>query len=315
MKLLVLAAGMGLRFGGIKQMTAVGPAGETLLEFNLFNARKAGFNHVVFLIKREMEADFRKIIANRLPSELNYEFAYQDILAGVPEPIQKRLAAFMATQGRIKPWGTGHALLCARELLADGIFATINADDFYGAEAFKVTAEFLRRSEMNAWNEKAAFCLPVYQLEKVISRTGSVSRAVVSMDSAHLLKNIIEHTKVIHKEGKIVSVGADGTLQILSPESPVSMNLWGLKPAVFSHAHELFVDFIADESNWEKNEFFLPYIIRSMVENGTATVQVLPVQDACFGLTNPDDLPEVRSRIHTLITSGCFQTPLWGEGT
>jgi len=308
MKLLVLAAGMGSRFGGIKQMAPVGPAGETLLEFNLYNARKAGFSQAVFLIKREMEADFRKLVAERLPPNLEYEFAYQDALAGVPEPAKGKLIAFLASQGRIKPWGTGHALLCAREFLAGSPFATINADDFYGAEAFKVTAEFLRRGK------KDIFCLPVYQLSRVLSRNGSVSRAVCGLDSSSMLKEIVEHTKVLQKNGRIVSVDADGIERTLAPDSPVSMNLWGLTPAVFSYAQALFAEFIADESNWAKNEFFLPYIIRSMLEGGAVAVKALPVEDACFGLTNPDDLPEVQSNLAALTRNGSFPTPLWKQG-
>ncbi len=308
MKLLVLAAGMGSRFGGIKQMAPVGPAGETLLEFNLYNALKAGFSQAVFLIKREMEADFRKLIAERLPLNLEYEFAYQDVLASVPESVKSKLIPYLASQGRIKPWGTGHALLCAREFLASSPFATINADDFYGAEAFKVTADFLQRGA------KTAFCLPVYQLGRVLSRNGSVSRAVCDLDSSSMLKEIVEHTKVLQKNGQILSVDADGKERVLAPDSPVSMNLWGLTPAIFSYAEALFADFIANESNWAKNEFFLPYIIRSMLERGTAAVKALPVEDACFGLTNPDDLSEVQSNLAALSRNGSFPTPLWKQG-
>lgn len=308
MKLLVLAAGMGSRFGGIKQIAPVGPAGETLLEFNLYNAFKAGFSQAVFLIKREMEADFRKLIAERLPLNLTYEFAYQDALAGVPESARGKLMMYLASQGRIKPWGTGHALLCAQELLSSGPFATINADDFYGAEAFKVTAEFLQGGE------KAVFCLPVYQLDRVLSRNGSVSRAVCRLNSSGMLKEIVEHTKVLQIDERILSMDDDGKEQTLAHDVPVSMNLWGLTPAIFAHAEALFADFIADESNWAKNEFFLPYIIRAMLKRGDVAVKALPVEDACFGLTNPDDLPEVQSNVAALTRNGSFPTPLWNKG-
>ncbi|HWR11032.1 MAG TPA: NTP transferase domain-containing protein [Rectinemataceae bacterium] len=333
MKLVILAAGLGSRFGGVKQLASIGSAGETLLEYNVFNAAEAGFDSVVFLIRKDIEEDFRTRVLSRLPRTLPVELAFQAPDSAIPE----KFSAEPSLRGRTKPWGTGHALLCARLLLEDGPFAVINADDFYGKSGFaavhgflaensvtpvaaararlqaKAPARVAARAAQAPADAATRFCLAGYRLGNVVSASGSVSRAVCSLDAEGWLKKIVEHTRVEIRSGNIYSVRADGSAEALSPELPISMNLWGLTPAVFPFAERLFSEFLSDPAHWGRSEFYLPTVIGGMMDEGAAKVMALPVTEEYFGLTNPDDILDARKAIAERAGRGEYPEPLWNE--
>lgn len=356
MKLLVLAGGTGSRFGGIKQLASVGGAGETLLEYNIYNALSAGFDGIVFLIRRETEGDFRDRILARLPGGISVEFAYQDMLSQVPAEVSGELEAWLQGGGRKKPWGTGHALLCAQRCLeggaspgeaaGDGAFAVVNADDFYGKRAFVAIRDFFAapagrrrgtdgssRGARKAGPDSAAagpgaaiegfdtgasaagsrFCLAAYGLDSVVPRHGSVSRALCTLDAGRTLVKVTEHVRIERADGHIVSRQTDGSTLALDPLAPVSMNIWGLDRGVFSKARALFGAFMANPENWAKGEFYLPAVVDSMIDEGSATVTALPVTEQYFGLTNPEDLADTRGHIAALTAQGIYPSPLWKD--
>jgi hypothetical protein len=316
----VLAAGMGSRFGGIKQLASVGPKGETLLEYDLYDAREAGFGSVVFLIRKEIEEDFRASILARLPKDLPVELAYQSI-ARIPEDLLPGLGP----SGRAKPWGTGHALLCAENFLAGQSFGVINADDFYGKKGFRAVADFLAAAGKGAGGPTAQapeaasgvsrFCLAGYRLGGVLPSAGSVSRAICGLGPDGSLAEIVEHTRIKRRGDEILSMGADGTETRLSPDSLASMNLWGLDDSVFPAARRLFREFLAVKANWSEGEFYLPFVIGAMVKAGGAKVQALPVRERLFGLTNPEDLASTREILAQRTVAGDYPSPLWGGKT
>ena len=221
MKLLILAAGIGSRFGGIKQIAGVGPCGETLLEYNLFDALRAGFNEAVFLIRRDIERDFRETVLSRIEGKIPVRLAYQSM---------------DSRQGRSKPWGTGHALLCAREAMGREPFAVINADDFYGLSGFSAVARHLK----GGFPASAELCLAGYRLGGVVPKSGSVSRAVCGADEEGFLTNIVEHVRVEWEGDSLISRPKGDPSVALSPEAFASMNLWGLDESVFPWAERLF---------------------------------------------------------------------------
>lgn len=301
MKLLILAAGIGSRFGGVKQVAGVGPDGETLLEYSIFDARHAGFDEVVFLIRPDIEEDFRASILARLPPSLAYSLAYQTrelLLSGE----QRALAT---ASGRSKPWGTGQALLCAKGTLGDAPFAVINADDYYGRAAFEAVGAQLSR-------HPDEFCFAAYRLDDVVPLRGTVSRAVCEVDAEGYLERIVEHKKVWREGGRFLSLREEGMAE-LSPDAPVSMNLWGFNPSIFESGARAWQAFLAEPENYALREFYLPDIVQAMMAAGAVRVRAVPGSAQCFGLTNPDDLAETRRRLAALVESGFYPSPLWEE--
>jgi hypothetical protein len=291
MKLLILAAGLGSRFGGIKQIAGVGPCGETLLEYNLYDARGAGFSEAVFLIRKEIERDFRETVLSRIEGHIPVSLAYQSV---------------DSRMGRSKPWGTGHALLCAREAMGREPFAVINADDFYGPSGFSAVARHLAASD--------DLCLAGYRLGGVVPKSGSVSRAVCGTDDSGYLTNIEEHVRVEWVGDSLVSRPKDNSSVALSPESFASMNLWGLNESVFSWAQRLFSEFLQSEGPAKGAEFYLPFIMGEMAAAKAARFRVLPVREEYFGLTNPADIQAARNSIASRIRRGDYPSPLWNPG-
>jgi NDP-sugar pyrophosphorylase family protein len=305
MKLLILAAGLGSRFGGVKQLASVGPAGESLPEYNIFDALRAGFSGVVLLIRRGMEEDVKRALVSRLPGDLKLEFAFQDSEAFIPDTFKKDIGR----AGRQKPWGTGQALLCARELLEDSPFAVINGDDFYGRLGFASVKRFFDGEREKTLPE---FCLAGYRLKGVVPSRGSVSRAVCSVDSQGRLLEIREHKSVERRGESIISVGQEATGEILDPEVLISMNMWGLDPRVFPWVEEGFAEFLADPGHWASSEFYLPEAMGSIAASGKAAFRVLPVDERYFGLTNPEDLKDARKAALERFETGEYPSPLWG---
>ncbi len=304
MKLLVLAAGIGSRFGGVKQVASVGPRGETLLEYSLYDARRAGFDEVVFLIRPDIEEDFRASILTRLPSSLEYSLAYQTKESLLSD---EQLALGLA-RGRVKPWGTGHALLCAREALgasSGAPFAVINADDYYGRAAFEAVGAWLSR-------HPEEFCFAVYKLDDVVPLRGTVSRAICDVDVEGYLERIVEHKKVWREAGRFFSQREGGVVELIA-EAPVSMNLWGFNPSIFESGTRAWGAFLADPENYTAREFYLPDIVQAMMASGMVRVRAVAGSVQSFGLTNPDDLAETRRRLSALVESGFYPSPLWEE--
>jgi NDP-sugar pyrophosphorylase family protein len=300
-KLLVLAAGMGSRFGGIKQIAGVGPSGETVLEYSVYDALEEGFDEVVFLIRREIEADFINLILPRLPRRATSRLVFQELDSLLNE---KDIAV---GSGRKKPWGTGHALLCAEEAV-DAPFAVINADDFYGRASFARIHTFLAAADPGI----ASFCMAGFSLAKTTSPHGSVSRGLCDVGADSYLRGAVEHKDITVESGRCVSRLGDGSAIDLPPDSTVSMNLFGFTPAVFPLAKPLFRRFIEAEAGSAKMEFGLPDIVDSLIRDRTAEVRVLPTPEAWFGITYRDDLGEARERVAALTRGGMYSSPLWG---
>jgi hypothetical protein len=303
--LLVLAAGMGSRYGGVKQVDPVGAAGETILEYSVYDALASGFDEVVFLIRRGIEADFRERVLARLPRSVGALLAFQELdsLLGPGDLAAAREA------GRTKPWGTGHALLCAAEAIRSP-FAVINADDFYGRASFRVVHDFLaaRGPESREW------CMAGYELRNTTSPHGSVSRGLCSVDAAGRLASVVEHVAVSEKGGRFSSRLADGSELELRGSEVVSMNFWGLAPAVFDLALPLFRAFLEQGRSSPKAEFYLPALVDALVARGEASVSVLPTPEAWFGLTYREDAGAARERVAALTAAGAYPSPLWSAG-
>jgi len=299
-QLLVLAAGMGARFGGVKQIEGVGPHEETVLEYSVYDALEAGFDEIVFLIRDSIETDFRKTVLSRLPSRVVFRIAFQG-----PNSLLSR-QELAASTGRRKPWGTGHALLCAASGI-DSPFAVINADDSYGREALRI----VRSRLCSLASDSTEFCMAGYHLKNVMSAWGPVSRGICDVDANGYLLDVTEHVSVSEENGAFVSVSPAGTRTILKNDASISMNLWGLTPAVFPLADVLFREFLENHAGSADAEFYLPYVVDSLVKSGKARVRVLPTDEKHFGLTYRGDLAETKTRVARMIAEGLYPDPLW----
>lgn len=295
--LVVLAAGMGSRYGGMKQLDPVGPNGQIIIDYSLYDARRAGFETVVFIIRREHEAAFREAIGDRLARHMTVKYAYQE-LEDLPAP-------FAVPEGRVKPFGTGHAVLSARALLS-GPFAVINADDYYGPEAFRVLYEFLAS---HTDGEKYAYCMVGYQLKNTVTKNGSVSRGICVTDENGLLSSVTERTR-IEQEGEIIHYTEDGgaSWTALPGDTPVSMGMWGFGASFIPEAKARFSGFLAENlaSNPLKCEYFLPSIVSALIEEDKAEVHVLRSAGKWYGVTYKADKPEVAAAIARMTEQGLY---------
>ena len=313
--LLILAAGLGSRFGGIKQLEAVGGHGETILEYSLHDAIRAGFNDIVFLIRRDIEDRFRLRVIARLPRETPLRLAYQELSSFLDD---KALDAAGLREGRprvdgrpprSKPWGTGHALLCASKVI-DRPFAVINADDWYGHEALKGVRSFL--AGLGSGDRR--HCMAGYRLDRTTREGSPVSRGLCLMDAEGFLRSVEEHPRIVLRDGNFLSLSAEGGERRLAPETLVSMNLWGFGPSIFDFASELFGQFLDLYGSTEDEEFYLPGLVNSLLEKGAGSVKVLAGGESWMGLTHAADLDVVRSRIAELEARGLYPSPLWRSG-
>ena len=294
--LLILAAGMGSRYGGIKQMDSFGPNGETIIDYSIYDAIKAGFGKVVFIIRQSFAEDFKKLFEAKLKGKIQTEYVMQEM--------DSYTEGFISATERTKPWGTAHAVLCAKEVIHEP-FAVINADDFYGRDAFEKAATFL-----NGEVSPKKYCIIGYQLSKTISENGTVSRGVCEVDASGDLININERTKIFPEDGKIVYT--ENALNVpLPPETPVSMNFWGFHPDVFEYIQKLFHGFLRENAENIKAEFFIPIIADSYIHEGRGTIQVIPTSAQWFGVTYKEDAPGVKESINKLINNGVYPSPLF----
>jgi len=287
--LLVMAAGMGSRYGGLKQLDKVGPNGETIIDYSLHDAIQAGFTKVIFIIRRDFEDQFKLQITNKYLGKFTVEFAFQDI-DDLPN-------GFSCPNGREKPWGTGQAILCARNLINEP-FAVINGDDYYGQESFKVIADYYN-------NGGAQFSMVAFRLDKTLSDFGPVTRGVCNVENDKL--DTVVETENLKKKDNYISTNRNITLD---GSEPVSMNMWGFTPSLFNYLHEDFVNFLNDEGNELKSEFLIPTVINNLVQNNQEEVYVLRSNASWFGVTYKEDKPFVINKIQELINSGIYSSPL-----
>ena len=294
--LLVLAAGMGSRYGGQKQTDTFGPSGETITDYSIYDGLKAGFGKVVFVIAPRMEDEFNNEYIKKFPADLKVEYVIQDV-KNVPE-------GFTVPEERVKPWGTAHAVLMAKDAIKEP-FAVINADDFYGRESFRIMHDFLVQAQPGEYS------LVGFTLSKTVSEHGSVARGVCETDDQDFLTEIVERTKIFSDKGRIWFEEEDGSSQDLSPDVKVSMNLFGFTPDVFDHLETQFRAYIEKNINSAKAEFFIPYVADNLIRNGEASFKVLGTPESWFGVTYQDDRPHVLEMINRLVQEGMYPTPLW----
>lgn len=300
--LVVMAAGLGSRYGGLKQIDPVGQNGEIIVDYSVYDAIQAGFDKVIFIIKKEAEKDFKDIVGNKYEGKIKVEYAFQDI-KDVP-------AGYEIPQGREKPWGTGHAVLAARDLI-DGPFAAINADDYYGREAFTKIYKFLLETENT---DKQHFAMVGYNIMNTLSDHGHVARGVCVTDSTNKLVEIIERTKIEKHDGEAEFTLDDTTWTKLPKDSTVSMNMWGFSQSMVAELQNHFENFFKTDvpQNPLKSEYFLPFVVNDLLEEGKADVKVLTSADKWFGVTYKEDKPIVMEALKKLGETGVYPVPLLG---
>ena len=302
--LVIMAAGMGSRYGGLKQVDPIGPHGETIMDYSIYDAKRAGFETVVFIIKQEFAEEFKTKIGDEVSEHLEVRYAFQDV-NNIPE-------GYEIPAGRVKPWGTAHAVLSAKDVI-DSSFAVINADDFYGQQAFQEIYDFLANTE-NSTDNKLNLTMVAFLLKNTVSDNGYVSRGLCKTDEDGYLSEIIERTRIETHDGGIHYTVDDGASWVdVSPETIVSMNMWGFTEEILDYAEKFFVDFFNEEvpNNPEKAEFYLPSIVDKLLSSGEARVKVLSSPEKWYGVTYQEDKEEVISAIRRLINDGKYPEELW----
>ena len=303
MTLIIMAAGMGSRYGGLKQLDPLGPGGEFLLDYSIYDAIKAGFTKVVFVIKKENLELFRETVGERIEKAIKVEYAFQTI-EDIPEN-------GTIPEGRVKPWGTAHAVYCCRKYV-DEPFAVINSDDFYGAEAFKCLADYLGKTQTD--DNIHRYSMAAYMLKNTLTENGSVSRGVC-LDKNGNLTSITEHTKIERlSDGRLINTDENGKIEELDENLHVSMNCWGFTPEFFGTLEKGLKDFfeINKGEKLNKAEYYLLTAVQDEIDAGTATVKLLETDAKWFGVTYKEDRPKVVEAIRKLIADGVYPEKLWG---
>jgi len=292
--LLVLAAGMGSRYGGLKQMDPMGPNGETVLDYSVFDAIRAGFGRVVFIIREDFAEAFKHGVGSRFADRIQVDYAFQRI-DDLP-------AGFTVPDGRVKPWGTAHAVRAARGIVNEP-FAVINADDFYGRDAYERAAAFLTRPVTG--NGKAHYAMVGYPLVNTLSDHGDVNRGICGTDSGHLLTTVEEYVQIEREADGVVRGNAlDGTRNPIAEDGPVSMNFWAFTPCFFDHLETAFTAFLEEFGQVEKSECYIPTVVDILIRENAADCAVLNTTSHWFGVTYPEDKPHVVASIQQLIAAG-----------
>jgi len=293
--LLILAAGMGSRYGGLKQIDSVGPHGETIIDYSIYDAIRAGFGKLVFVIRRDIEQQFKEIIGTRFEKRIVVEYVFQEL--------DKLPPGYSVPEGRTKPWGTTHAILMAAEVILER-FAVINADDFYGAQSYRLLARHLQ-------SESVEYAMVGFILRNTLSDFGSVARGVCRVDGDNHLQNVVELTKIERDGVRARNIGADGLISQLTGNELVSMNMWGFTPRVFNQLREHFQGFLKSNSLDTKSENYIPSTVNDLIVAGRARVKVLRTDDSWFGVTYREDRPRVVESIRQLIKRGTYPERLW----
>lgn len=298
--LLVLAAGMGSRYGALKQMDGIGPNKEAIIDYSIYDAIRAGFGKVVFVIRDSFAEDFKSIFnTERFGGKIEVEYVFQE-LDKLPE-------GFTVPEGREKPWGTNHALMMGASVIHEP-FAAINADDFYGQNAIEVMGHYLQ----SVGGQRGAYAMVGYQVRKTLSDFGTVSRGVCTVSADGYLESIVERTKIERQDGKIVYIEADGT-HPLNEDTPVSMNLFGFTPDYFEYCESFFKEFLRTSTGNLKSEYFIPLLVNKLVEDGSARLKVLDTTSDWFGVTYKEDRPETVAKVQALIDAGVYPAKLWNN--
>lgn len=289
---------MGSRYGGLKQLDGLGPNGETIMDYSIYDAIRAGFGKIVFVIRKSFEDDFRSIVVEKFKNIIDVEVVFQDI-TDVPE-------GSSYNPERAKPWGTNHAVLMGKDVIHEP-FAVINADDFYGKESFAVLADFLRSVE----NKQNTYCMVGYRVGNTLSESGSVSRGVCVVDDNNYLQNVVERTSIEEKNGIIYYADENGEDVAIEANTPVSMNMWGFTPDYFDYSLKAFKEFLATEGDKLKSEFYIPLVVNNLIVEGKATCKVLDTPSKWFGVTYAEDRPQVVLKINELIRKGDYPEKLF----
>ncbi len=296
--LFILAAGMGSRYGGLKQLDGLGPNGETIMDYSVFDALRAGFGKIVFVIREDFAEDFKKIVLKKYEDKIPCKVCYQS-LDKLPE-------GYTVPEGRTKPWGTNHAVLMAKDIIHEP-FAVINADDFYGKEAFEVMAKFLTQVD----GERNQYCMAGYRIENTLSEHGSVNRGVCKTNLDKHLTDVVERCNIERKDDGKIQFEENGETHTIAEGTPVSMNMWGFTPEYFKYSEDAFKAFLDAHGQEMKSEFFIPTLVNDLIVAGTATCEVLDTTAKWFGVTYAEDRSMVVARIQALIDQEVYPHKLF----
>jgi choline kinase len=296
--LFVLAAGMGSRYGGLKQLDGLGPNGETIMDYSIYDAIRAGFGKVVFVIRRVFEADFREKIVSKYVDRIPVELVFQE-LDNLP-------AGFKVPEGREKPWGTNHAVLMGKDVIHEP-FAVINADDYYGRESFQVLADYLKSIE----GTEGKYAMVGYRVSNTLSESGSVARGVCETNEQGFLTKVTERTKILREEDGVIRFIEEDGKTALDENTPVSMNMWAFTPDYFRYSEQCFVEFLKEHGNELKSESYIPTLVDELIHSGKATCRVLDTPSRWFGVTYATDRPQVVEKFAQLVKDGVYPSPLF----
>jgi dTDP-glucose pyrophosphorylase len=296
--LFVLAAGMGSRYGGLKQLDGLGPNGETIMDYSIFDAIRGGFGKLVFVIRKSFENDFRAKIISKYENHIPVEVVFQE-LTDLP-------AGFTVPEGREKPWGTNHAVLMGKDVI-DEPFAVINADDFYGRDSFAVLGKQLAAME----GKQNDYCMIGYRVGNTLSESGSVARGVCETNTDGYLTGVVERTAIQRINGRIQFTDENGKTVVLDDHTPVSMNMWGFTPDYFTYSEDYFVNFLKENSANLKSEYFIPLMVNELITKGKAKVKVLDTTSKWFGVTYAEDRQGVVDKIKALVDAGEYPDKLF----
>lgn len=297
--LFVLAAGMGSRYGGLKQLDGLGPNGETIMDYSIFDAIRGNFGRIVFVIRKDFEKDFREKILSKYENHIPVELVFQ--------AIDDLPAGFKCPEGRVKPWGTNHAVLMGKDVIKEP-FAVINADDFYGRDSFAVIGKYLSEVKPDSKND---YCMVGFRVGNTLSESGSVARGICGTDDKQCLQTVVERTEIMRVNGPVCYKDEKGEWVAIADNTPVSMNMWGFTPDYFKYSEDYFVDFLkANESNL-KAEYFIPLMVNKLITENTVTVKVLDTTSKWFGVTYAADRQSVVDKIQALVDAGEYPAKLF----
>ena len=297
--LFVLAAGMGSRYGGLKQLDGLGPNGETIMDYSIFDAIRGGFGKIVFVIRKDFEEDVRKKIISKYENHIPVEVVFQSI--------DKLPEGFTCPAERVKPWGTNHAVLMGKEVIREP-FAVINADDFYGRDSFAVIGKFLSELPEGAKN---TYCMVGFRVGNTLSESGTVARGICSTDENRHLTTVVERTEIMRINGVVSYKDENGEWVGIEDNTPVSMNMWGFTPDYFNYSEEYFIDFLKENIDKPKAEYYIPLMVNKLINDGTATVEVLDTTSRWFGVTYAADRQGVVDKLQALADSGEYPSKLF----
>lgn len=299
--LLLLAAGMGSRYGGLKQLDGLGPNGETIMDYSIYDAIQAGFGKIVFIIRKDFEQDFREKVLSKYEGHVPLELCFQSLDA-LPE-------GFKCPEGRVKPWGTNHAVMMAKDVVKEP-FCVINCDDFYNRDAFMVIGKFLADLPEGSHDR---YAMVGFRVGNTLSENGTVARGICSKDADEHLTTVVERTEIMRVDGRVSYKDEQGQWVAVDDNTPVSMNMWGFTPDYFTHSEAYFKEFLADPANMAnlKTEFFIPLMVNKLINDGTATVKVLDTTSKWFGVTYAADRQGVVDKIQSLVNEGVYPEKLW----